>query len=492
MIFIEHFNEKTTTGPDKGARVILTILKCARLHPDEELIIYKKGVDTTQFLKGIKHYKGRTHLISNSNIFNDDLGYIDDKPFMNINTEVVYPTWIKGTELVYIHASLVCQIDGKVATNNSFLYWINSVGKLAQPLGVLSYQMPLNKNTETLSTKDLYQFVGQHYKKRWIFLLLLNHLLYEKRFPLVAFVKSLSYKKIDIEINFEDLGEETVFLDREPLAYDVVIPTMGRPDFIYDVLRDLNSQEYLPANVIIIEQNPDINSTTELDHILNTSWQFKIIHQFTHKTGACNARNEALALRVSSWVLFFDDDVRIETDFIKRANDFVALSITKCVTFSCLQKGEVEQERRKTQWSTFGSGCSLVHTSIIDACAFDVALEHGYGEDADYGMQIRNLGYDVLYAPDIKMLHLKAPVGGFRKPHVFPWKTDAIQPKPSPQIMYHRLKNTTEKQLKGYRLVLFIKFYRQYSIKNPITYLSYFNKAWKSSLFWAKKLPLND
>jgi GT2 family glycosyltransferase len=117
-----------------------------------------------------------------------------------------------------------------------------------------------------------------------------------------------------------------------------------------------------------------------------------------------------------------------------------------------------------------------------------MALEHGYGEDVDYGMQIRQAGYDVIYAPQIQLLHLKAPVGGFRKPHLFPWQEEEVQPKPSPQIMYHRKKNYTAKQLLGYKVTLFIKFYKDYSIKNPISYYTYFKKAWNKSLYWSQKL----
>jgi GT2 family glycosyltransferase len=40
-----------------------------------------------------------------------------------------------------------------------------------------------------------------------------------------------------------------------------------------------------------------------------------------------------------------------------------------------------------------------------------MALEFGYGEDTDFGMQLRNKGFDVIYFPDLKITHLKAPMG---------------------------------------------------------------------------------
>jgi GT2 family glycosyltransferase len=120
-----------------------------------------------------------------------------------------------------------------------------------------------------------------------------------------------------------------------------------------------------------------------------------------------------------------------------------------------------------------------------------MALEHGYGEDVDFGVQIRNLGYDVIYAPHIQILHLKAPIGGFRSLPTFPWNEDKVLPKPAPQILYHRIKNTTTQQLRGYKWVLFLKYYFRQQIKNPFSYISYFKKAWNKSDYWAKKLPLD-
>ena len=67
-----------------------------------------------------------------------------------------------------------------------------------------------------------------------------------------------------------------------------------------------------------------------------------------------------------------------------------------------------------------------------------MGFEFGFGEDADFGMQLRNQGYDVLYLPEPEILHLKAPIGGFRTKPVLQWQNESIQPKPSPTVMlYH-------------------------------------------------------
>jgi len=208
-----------------------------------------------------------------------------------------------------------------------------------------------------------------------------------------------------------------------------------------DVLLDLSKQTVIPQQVVIIEQDEDVNSNSQLDYLTEKEWPFKIEHQFIHQSGACNARNLALAKTKAPWVLLFDDDARFDKFTLEKMLYATSYLNVKCINVAYIQKEETESQKTYKQWPYFGSGCSIVHRDIVEQCSFDMALEHGYGEDVDYGMQIRNAGYDVVYAPQIQILHLKAPIGGFRKPHVFPWKTDSIQPKPSPHIMYYRKKN---------------------------------------------------
>ena len=54
--------------------------------------------------------------------------------------------------------------------------------------------------------------------------------------------------------------------------------------------------------------------------------------------------------------------------------------------------------------------------------------------------------------------------------------------------MYHRKKNYTHKQLLGYKMIHFFKWYKNSGVKNPITYLKQFKKAWDLSECYAKEL----
>lgn len=488
MIFIEFENDRVTSGLFKGRSVITAIQHTALNNPDSGIIIFRKGTDSHIFLERIKELATPYSFISSSNTGLQDIGYIEDGPFINVSIEKPYPTWIKSDTQVYLHARFVNQIGDQISTNCSFLYWLNSVGKLSRPQGIFNYQVPLEASSTNFSDLLLYRFVKQHYKSRWVLFLLLCHIWYEQRFPLFAFAKAWFTKSRSLTLKCESLQNAVVLESDEPFEYDVIIPTMGRATYLKDVLNDLAAQSIVPQKVIIVEQNEDFTAQTALDYIKTNSWPFKISHTLVHKTGACNARNMASEQITAPWALLFDDDVRVQATFATEVSHVLKQTKAKAITFACLQAHETESMQAFKQWESFGSGCSIVHREIIEKCKFDIALEHGYGEDVDYGMQIRRAGYDIIYAPQIQMLHLKAPMGGFRKLHIFPWVHDLVQPKPSPQIMYHRKKNYSTKQLKGYKMVLFFKTFGKLGRKTPWGHFRVFKNAWNQSERWANTL----
>jgi len=117
-----------------------------------------------------------------------------------------------------------------------------------------------------------------------------------------------------------------------------------------------------------------------------------------------------------------------------------------------------------------------------------MGYEFGFGEDSDFGMQLRNQGVDIVYIPEPTIVHLKAPIGGFRTKPVLQWHSDSVQPKPSPTVLLYLLLYYSKQQILGYKTTLFFKFYRHQKIKNPITYSVNFMKQWDKSIYWSNIL----
>lgn len=485
---------------DKNQSLIQQFYKIAGQYKNEIIVWYHVNLKDCINKEHIKE-NFKNHMIwtfFGEPYLTEKIGYIEDSPFLKINKAVKYPTWLMSSQCGTIYAEELLKFK-ELVKDNSLDHALNSIAKLGMKQGLWCYSVPeiikISMSFSCTQTTELglFKFVAQHYKKRWLVLLFLNILIYEKRFAFFSFVASLFYKQRKIDVLFQPQIVVTEIQNLQP-SLDVVIPTMGREQYLYDVLVDLKHQSFLPKNVIIIEQNPDLNSVSKLDYLQNESWPFTVVHKFIHRTGACNARNIAAELIESDYVFLADDDIRIADKKLL----YQSLSLMKgleinVLNLSCLQENEVDSNKHMRQWSAFGSGCSILNADVFNSLKFNLAYEHGYGEDVDFGMQLRITGKDIIYAPQFRLLHLKAPMGGFRsiKPLRSVKIAEDLTPKPAPTVMLFRKLHHTKCQLLGYKTVLCLKFYKLQSIKNPISYVKLFKKRWNISELCAKELINN-
>lgn len=469
--------------------------------PDEILVWCHLSLKEQLNLSGMEQLFHHKKLLFSYNPFGSfyidrTIGYIDESPFTNVNSNVTFPTWQMSSWVGGVYLSVFLALKDEISSEKNFDYFLCSVAKLAMPKGLLCYSEPrlLKQQAHTINpikrnTFVLFRFVKQHYKTRWVFLLLLNFLLYERKFPVFPMLVSLFYKNRNANtMNLDGIVVQSSRVFSTAETIDVIIPTIGRSTYLYDVLKDFAKQVKLPNQIIIVEQNPLAGSTTELDYITSEKWPFPIQHFFTHQAGACNARNVALSHIQSEWIFLADDDNRFSPNLLVDVFKLIQQFGSPVVTVSYPQKNEIKKYFNVIQWPTFGAGNSIIKRDFLEKVKFNKALEFGYGEDGDFGMQLRNTGADILYLPEPEILHLKAPVGGFRTKPILQWQNDKIQPKPSPTIMLYKILHTTIEQQLGYKTILFFKYYKLQKIKNPLQYYSNFQKQWKRSVFWATEL----
>jgi glycosyltransferase involved in cell wall biosynthesis len=482
--------------------IATAIVHLAELYPNDWIIWcdidLKQNLNFSKFAAIFHHHKiMASYTTGAQNYISNAIGYVEESPFIKVNKSVSYPTWLMSSEVGGIHTSVLNLIGSKIKTETNFDYFLNSVAKLGMLAGLFCYSEPqlLSNNPQELKENYqannylLFRFVKQHYKRRWLLLLFLNLFFFEKRFPIVPFFYSLFFKnRKKIKLNLDAIQVNSTLKTADKKTIDVIIPTIGRKEYLYDVLQDLAQQAHLPEKVIIVEQNPLKESISELDYLTNETWPFTIKHIFTHQAGACNARNLALAEVESEWIFMADDDIRFELLFFQNVIDRILQYGVSVVTTSCLQPNEIQQYKTIHQSGIFGSGNSFVKKTALQNVCFDKALEFGYGEDTDFGLQLRNQGHDVIYFPDLKITHLKAPIGGFRIPIKKQWESEAIQPKPSPTILYVLQKHYSLQQLKSYKLVLFLKLLKHESLSNYFGFYKTFKQKWRSSVHWANKL----
>ena len=476
-----------------------TILIIAERFPDAIILwcemscISKLNLDV---IPELFHHKKLLLSYSPDNYFSSEIGYVDESPFINVNKKVSYPTWQMSGLVGGIASSVLIALKNQVICEANFDYFLCSLAKLGMPLGLLCYSEPkllqnheINIKTNFGNRVKLFQFVKQHYKTRWVFLLVFNLAIYEFEFPLIPLLFSFFYKdRTNVNLNLDLISVQSSQKVVNKRSLDVIIPTIGRKKYLFDVLKDFSNQILLPNKIIIVEQNPIEASQTELDYILDEKWPFEIQHFFIHQAGACNARNMALEQTQSEWVFLADDDNRFEPTLLSDVFDKIQQYGAEVVTASYPQANEIKKYSHVIQWSTFGAGCSFVKRELLEKVKFNMGFEFGYGEDSDFGMQLRNQGADILYLPEPSILHLKAPIGGFRTKPPLQWQEDNVQPKPSPTVMLFQIVHNTQEQIRGYKTILFFKYYKHQKIKNPIAYFINFQKQWDKSVFWANQL----
>ncbi|PKP12274.1 MAG: glycosyltransferase family 2 protein [Bacteroidetes bacterium HGW-Bacteroidetes-3] len=510
MIVVYHHKNKVvdisnvdldTINKANTLSIVEFLFALAKDHPEEILvwchIRLKEQLNTSEIAELFHHKRLLfsynpcvTHFIDKR------IGYVEESPFIKVNKKGTYPTWQMSGMVGGIYGSTLLVLKNVVIHDKDFDYFLCSLAKLGMPKGLLCYSEPKllkysGKEFELPKSNrfTLFRFVKQHYKTRWVFLLGLNLMLYERKFSILPMLFSLFYRnRNNNNVNLDCIKIESLKKVVNKATIDVIVPTIGRKTYLYDFLCDLRNQVHLPATVIIVEQNPDDESESELDYLDNEVWPFVIKHTFTHQAGACNARNVALGQVSNEWVFLADDDIRIEVNFLKKALEGINKFGVKAVSLSCLQKGEKQVYSNVFQWGSFGSGCSMVFAESLKQCKFNMGYEFGFGEDGDFGRQLRNHGVDVLYFPEPEILHLKAPMGGFRTKPILAWHSDPVQPKPSPTVMLYQILHQTKEQISGYKTILFFKYYKHQKIKNPVKYYINFQKQWKRSVFWANEL----
>lgn len=498
MIILLHSNARKFIKASQGDKalslesrsLINAFWEVAEKFPDQ-LIIWRDQDVTLEIAKDVEncfpHELVMVSFAVNNQYIPDQIGYIDQLPFVNPNYEVVYPTWRMSTDIGGIYGKTALRFRDVFKEITSFGYLLNSIAKTGQQNGLFCYTNPkLSKSRQehklsfNSNDDELFKFVTQHYKIEWSWILLFCLWRYEKRIPLIAFFKSLgekSFFKQNVLLPIQEINQdEQVFKNHD---IDIIAPTLYRPNHVKNLLEDLSKQSKLPNRVVIVEQDPDPDSVSQLD-FLNEEWPFEIVHHFIHRTGACHARNLAMESVKAEYIFFADDDIRLPPDLLEKTLAEINRLGVGCVNLNCLQPGEQSVFSKIKQWGAFGSGTSFVKTEYVLKCKFSEFLEKGFGEDIDFGLQLRAKGCDIIYHPDLQFIHLKADRGGFRE--VMKQRpTHDEEPKPSPTMMYLVKSSYNKIMQRGYKVSLFIKYYRKQSIQNPFRYFGRMQRRWELS-----------
>lgn len=96
----------------------------------------------------------------------------------------------------------------------------------------------------------------------------------------------------------------------------IIIPTIGRPDDLRTMLGTLTQQTVLPDEFVLVNAGPMDLQDLVRECLAGTDIVFKYA---TSKPGTSLQRNIALDMAEGDFYFLFDDDVKLEVDYIERS-----------------------------------------------------------------------------------------------------------------------------------------------------------------------------
>ena len=372
-------------------------------------------------------------------------------------------------------------------------------------------------NTIKISKNDRYLFYRKHFKIHHSY-----YMMYRKGlFNLFSEYKAFQYaKKHFVSKESKNIPIKKLNKIEGKPTVSLVIPTMRRQEYSQILLEDHKNQTYLIKEAVIVDATP----TEERDEKFYRQEDFPFevkVHWQTTK-GSCIARNEAIDLCTSDYIIFADDDIRILPDFVENhirflqtykvpacnGLDIMAENIHQNLNDLKNRLNEIETTRWKVgATAMFSNANSVVERKWIEKIVGnDINFDGGYGEDADVGLSVLKKGGIVLFNPFSANLHLKPPTGGYRwwgtqsklvgkKRKTQPWELNKpvkfIRPVPSPTVTYGILKHFKKHQISEWRSKHFFIYLFKGSKKGFLLRLlktPYKQLQFSKSLWYAKQL----
>jgi glycosyltransferase involved in cell wall biosynthesis len=294
---------------------------------------------------------------------------------------------------------------------------------------------------EKIPVVDEYRFLRKYFHPVWVFyVLMLRFFSFKNPFrEISAWKKSGDVKRSDYLKNpilYDDWNSFKSLLVEEKPFVSVVIPTLNRYEYLKDVLEDLEKQDYKNFEVIIVDQsNPFQN-----DFYKKFNLDIMLVQQTERALWL--ARNHAVEISKGEYILLFDDDSRVEPDWVVnhlKCLDFFDADISSGVSVSTVGAEVPENYSFFRISDQIDTGNVMLKKQIFKEIGlFDRQFEKQRMGDGEYGLRAYLNGYKNISNPHAGRIHLKVGSGGLRE--MGSW--DAFRPKklfaprPIPSVLY--------------------------------------------------------
>lgn len=294
---------------------------------------------------------------------------------------------------------------------------------------------------EKLPVADEYRFIKKYFSTFWYCYILLIRLItfHNPIKEINGFVRSLSVPRTSISKD-PYRYVEWEFFDSKLLKIrpkvSVILPTLNRYQYLKDVLKDLENQDYQNFDVLITDQSEPFLK----NFYSNFALDIKLTYQ--KEQALWLARNNAVELSDSEYLLLLDDDSRVQSDWISKhlkCLDFFNADISSGISIS-LVGGKVPENYSYFRYSCqLDTGNVLIKREVFKTVGlFDRQYERQRMGDGEFGLRAYLFGFNNISNPYAHRSHLKGGTGGLRQ--MGSWDgfrpVKWFSPRPIPSTLY--------------------------------------------------------
>ncbi len=316
------------------------------------------------------------------------------------------------------------------------------------------------QNVVIKDREDNYRFISRHFgSQKSLYVLFLRILsLKNPILELWAFIQGR-----DVKIKPSEAKGESFNHIASNERVTVVIPTLNRYDYLKDVLADLEKQTHQNFDVWVCDQSDDFNAD------FYQGWKLDL-HIIQQKAKALwRARNRCVEESTGEYLLFFDDDSRVDPTWIEDHLKVCSGFISAGVTYTLVGGGLGSKSAHWHLSDVLDTGNALIHRLVFPKTGpFDENFEKLRMGDGEFGLRCLLNGFPIISNPVACRVHLKGETGGLRQ--MGAW--DAIhsiglfKPRPIPSSLYLARKHFDNETALIYGLTQLPKALIPYKNKN--------------------------
>ena len=335
--------------------------------------------------------------------------YFHLKPRKSLNV------WVDFEKLSSKERALIHYDSGY--SHSTICAWDASFQVLMKGIGIKSGENNDQSIEVELTPDDIYRFLRKYYKRLWLAITcVLRIMTFCNPFnEILGLWKTRKVKPqylFDSHFDCEEYdGFNSGLVESEPFI-SIILPTFNRYADLNTILSDLEKQSYTRFEVLVIDQS---NSFRE-EFYDNFNLKLQIIRQ--EEPALWRARNSGINSSQSEYLLFLDDDSRIEPDWILqhlKCIDYFDAGISSGISISRIG-AKIPENYSFFRWSDqLDTGNVLIKRNVFNVCGlFDQQFEKMRMGDGEFGVRAYINGFKNISNPKAPREHLKTAEGGLR------------------------------------------------------------------------------